>query len=55
MGKVMKREKEKKKGVTAVIGIVLLLLAAGAVVSVLVGRYSITPKVLFEILFRGGS
>lgn len=55
MGKVMKREKEKKKGVTAVIGILLLLLAAAAVVSVLVGRYSITPKVLFEILFRGGS
>lgn len=51
----MKREKEKKKGVTAVIGILLLLLAAAAVVSVLIGRYSITPEVLFEILFRGGS
>ena len=55
MEKVMKREKEKKKGVTAVIGILLLLLAAAAVVSVLIGRYSITPEVLFEILFRGGS
>lgn len=50
----MKKEKEKKKGVASVVGILLFLLMAAAVVSVLIGRYSITPEVLFEILFRSG-
>lgn len=44
---------KKKKGAAAVTLITAVLLLAAAAVSVLIGRYSITPDMLWEILFHG--
>lgn len=43
---------KKKKGAAVTLITAVLLLAAAAV-SVLIGRYSITPDMLWEILFHG--
>ena len=44
---------KKKHNMPAVTTVLLLLLAAAAVISVMVGRYSITPSVFLEILTHG--
>ena len=56
--KVMKAETarslgKRKRNIPAITAGLIVLLLIAAVISVLIGRYSITPDMLWEILFHG--